>query len=152
MLRLSKLTDYGVLLMTHMAASDSGTYSAVALAEATRVPLPTVSKVLKLLSRQRLVESIRGPRGGYRLARSPARITVGEIVRCLEGGIALTECSRDDAECEQAPFCVSGNGWKRINAAVRDALGTISLADMAEPDFMPFFRLQRTIQVTEELS
>ncbi|HXH72110.1 MAG TPA: SUF system Fe-S cluster assembly regulator [Mariprofundaceae bacterium] len=148
MLRLTKLTDYGILLMTHMASSKAELHSAGGLAEATHVPLPTVSKILQMLLHQGLLESIRGPRGGYQLARSADRISVREIIHTFEGSIALTECNLEDGECEQSAVCSTSNNWKRINLAVSQALESISLADMTQQDFMPVFRLQRAIGLT----
>jgi len=152
MLRLTKLTDYGILLMTHMASSGSELHTAGGLAEATHVPLPTVSKILQMLLHQGLLASIRGPRGGYQLARPASRITVREIINTFEGSIALTECNLEDGECEQSAVCSTSNNWKRINLAVSQALESISLADMTQQDFMPVFRLQRAIPMAEVVS
>jgi len=85
MLKLSKLTDYGTLLMTTLAAAPEAVRNAQELAAETHVSPPTVAKLLKRLVRARLVESTRGAHGGYRLARSPQEITVAEVVRALEG-------------------------------------------------------------------
>ena len=141
MLRLTRLTDYGILLMTHMAAADVGTFTAAMLAESTHVPLPTVSKVMQMLLHQGLLESIRGAHGGYRLARPPSQISVGEIITSLEGSIALTECNLEGSACDQLPFCTTSSHWQKINDAIRDALEMISLEDMASADFRPVFRL-----------
>jgi len=141
MLRLTRLTDYGILLMTHMAAADVDTFTAAMLAESTRVPLPTVSKVMQMLLHQGLLESMRGAHGGYRLARTPTQISVGEIISSLEGSIALTECNLEGNACDQLPYCTTSSHWQKINDAIRDALGTISLADMARTDFRPVFRI-----------
>src|SRR5919201_5762535 len=81
MLRMSKLTDYGLVLLTHMAQrSVEEVRTAHELAETSKVPLPTVSKILKELSRAGIVISHRGRRGGYTLARSPAQISVASVV------------------------------------------------------------------------
>lgn len=141
MLRLTRLTDYGILLMTHMAAAGVSTFTAAMLAESTHVPLPTVSKVMQMLLHQGLLESIRGAHGGYRLSREPAQISVGEIITSLEGSIALTECNLEGSACDQLPFCTTSSHWQKINDAIRNALEMISLEDMARPDFRPIFRL-----------
>src|SRR5437868_6650848 len=94
MVRLGKLTDYGMLLMSCFARSQPGTLrSARDLAEEARLPLPTVSKLLKELLHSGLLVSHRGFQGGYSLAKDPAEISLAEIVSALEGPIALTECS-----------------------------------------------------------
>src|SRR5215471_17409204 len=96
MIRLAKLTDYGLVLMTIMARQSlAANHTARDLAASSRLPLPTVSKVLKQLLQSGLLISHRGTKGGYGLAKSPADISVAEIVTAMEGPIALTECSTD---------------------------------------------------------
>ncbi len=149
MLRLTKLTDYGILLMTRMASSDKTLFAATELAERTRIPAPTVSKILQTLLHEGMLESIRGAKGGYRLARPADQINVRDIIAVFEGDIALTECNLDHAHCDQSEACATSNHWKRINQAVSQALESITLADMSEESFMPVFRLQRSIPVKE---
>ena len=148
MLRLTKLTDYGILLLTHMAADDTRLFASNDLSNATHIPSPTVSKVLQALLGAGLLESIRGAKGGYRLTRSADEVSVREIIDCFEGHIALTECNMDDGECEQLPFCATQNNWKRINEAVRDALDNISLKDMTQKDFMPIFSMKKVLPIS----
>ncbi|RMG92158.1 MAG: SUF system Fe-S cluster assembly regulator [Zetaproteobacteria bacterium] len=149
MLRLTKLTDYGILLMTHMASQQGELVSSQELAEITHVPGTTVSKLLQTLMGAGLLESVRGAHGGYRLARPPEHINVCEIIDCLEGRMALTECSLEDAHCEQWDVCTTGRSWRRLNQAVRQALSSISLADMAREDFTPVLQLRHGIRLTE---
>jgi len=150
MLRLTKLTDYGVLLMTHMASSDHTRFSATELAEATHIPLPTVSKILQMLLHKDMLASIRGAKGGYELTRPASHINVRDMIDVFEGSIALTECNLEDGgACEQHDVCSTSNNWKRINEAIRQALQDISLADMTEQNFIPIFRLQRGITIAE---
>jgi len=150
MLRLTKLTDYGILLMTHMASSEQPRFSAAELAEATHIPLPTVSKILQMLLHEGMLDSIRGAKGGYELTRPSTQINVCDVINVFEGSIALTECNLDDGgDCDQHDVCSTSNNWKRINQAVRQALGDISLADMSQQDFMPIFRLQRGISISK---
>lgn len=149
MLRLTKLTDYGILLLTRMATSEDSLFAATELAEATRIPAPTVSKILQTLLHEGLLESTRGAKGGYRLTRAPSQINVRDIITVFEGSIALTECNLDNSSCDQSEVCSTSTNWKRINVAMLEALASISLADMARQDFIPIFRLQRGIALTE---
>lgn len=150
MLRLTKLTDYGILLMTHMASSEQKRFTAAELAEITRIPSPTVSKILQMLLHEGLLDSTRGAKGGYQLTRASNKINVRDIINVFEGSIALTECNLDDSSCDQHAVCSTSNNWKRINQAVGQALQDISLADMTEQDFIPIFRLQRGIAINSE--
>lgn len=133
MLRISKLTDYAVVLATHLAACPQP-HNVRDLALETRIPQPTVSKVLKRLARHGLVVSQRGVHGGYRLARGADEINVADVIAALEGPIAVTECSNHvQHACEYEGGCGVQAHWQRINSAVHDALSGITLADMARP-------------------
>ena len=92
MIRITKQTDYGIVLLTHLAAQPERQLNAPELAAETQLPLPMVSKILKLLVREGLLLSHRGVKGGYSLGRPPAEITMAEIIASLEGPIAITEC------------------------------------------------------------
>lgn len=135
MIRIAKLTDYGILLLTCFARHpELPIQTARDLAAEARLPLPTVSKLLKALSRRGLLVSHRGVRGGYSLARPPEAISVVEVIDALEGPIAMTDCSPDaHGLCTLEPVCPVQGTWRRINHAVREALTSLSLADMARP-------------------
>lgn len=131
MIRLGRLTDYGIVLMAHLAASGEGPHNARDLAAETHLPLPAVSKLLKCLAREGLLSSVRGAKGGYALARPAQEITVPEMIEALEGPIALTDCALHAGACAQESSCHVRSPWQRINQAVHDALANISLADLA---------------------
>ena len=134
MLRITKQTDYGIVLLTRMAAEPERQFNAPELAAEVQLPLPTVSKILKLLARDGLLQSHRGVKGGYSLAQPPERTTVAAIIGSLEGPIAITECIEDGSdECLQEGHCSVQANWQVINRAVRSALEGITLRDMAEP-------------------
>jgi Rrf2 family protein len=97
--------------------------------------VPVVSKVLKSLARQGLLDSQRGSKGGYTLARSPEDISVPEMITALEGPISLTECTVHPGACSQESSCDVRGPWQRINGAVHAALAKITLADLAAPRF-----------------
>jgi FeS assembly SUF system regulator len=134
MLRITKMTDYAVVLATHLAAAE-GPHAARDLAIQTQIPEPTVSKVLKKLARAGVVMSQRGAKGGYALARSPQQVGVNEVIEAIEGPIAVTECSDEttDSLCEYETNCGVRANWQRINVAVHKALSEITLADMVFP-------------------
>lgn len=134
MLRVSRLTDYGTMVMSHMARSPDQLFSATDLATALGLGVPTVAKVLKSLARGELVTSVRGLRGGYSLARAPEQITVADIVDALEERpFGLTECSANDGLCGIEDGCGIRAGWLSINDLVRRALEGMTLADMIRP-------------------
>lgn len=130
MLRMGKLTDYGIVLMSQLATKSTSQFSAHALADTVKMPLPTVRKVLKALTRSGLLTSERGATGGYSLSRLPEQISVAEIITAIEGPIALTECVSGESLCEQETHCAVQTNWTRINDAVFHALDEVKLADM----------------------
>lgn len=131
---MSKLTDYGTLVLSQLAASGAEPASAGMVADRTHIALPTVSKLLKTLTRSGLVVSTRGSQGGYALARAPEEITAADIIDALEGPVAITECSATDGACTLESWCRVGNAWQRINLSIREALTQITLADLRRDD------------------
>lgn len=136
MLRISKLTDYAILIMVELTR-DRAMLSSQALAERVGVEVPTASKVLKLLAGSGLVESFRGAGGGYRALRPGDEISVAEIIAAIEGPIAMTECSIERGLCSQEENCGLRGNWQRISLAVADALRQVSLAEMAASPAQP---------------
>ncbi|MDY6955410.1 MAG: SUF system Fe-S cluster assembly regulator [Pseudomonadota bacterium] len=133
MLRIGKMTDYGVVVMTHLARRPAIIQTGPEIAAACRIALPTVSKLLKSLTRAGLLISVRGVCGGYHLARDPRQISVLDVIAALEGPLGLTECSRVPQSCPQEGDCSLSGHWDLISQAVRSALRGVSLAQMASP-------------------
>ncbi len=133
MIRMTKQTDYGFVLLSRLAEEPTGEANAPELAAATKLPLPMVSKILKLLVRQGLLVSHRGVKGGYSLARSASEITADQILQALEGPVALTVCIEGSpGECEREHFCTVRGPWQRINREIFRALAGVTLADLTE--------------------
>lgn len=149
MLRISKLTDYAVVLATELSQAE-GPRSVAQLALGTGIPAPTVSKVLKTLTRESLVVSQRGKFGGYRLARPADSISVAELIVAIEGPISVTECaeSAEEVACALHDDCGVRANWKKINRAVEAALEQISIRDMSGPEerLVPLLRSFRAAE------
>lgn len=134
MLRMTKQTDYGFVLLSHLASEPMRVVNAPDLAQETRLPLPMVSKILKLLARHDLLRSHRGVKGGYSLARPAAETSAAQILRALEGPVALTVCiDGTPGECDRESFCQVRRHWQAINEAVDRALEGVTLDDLAHP-------------------
>ena len=133
MIRITRQTDYGIVLLTHLASHTERQFNAPELATETRLPLPMVSKILKVLTRDRLLVSHRGVKGGYSLERPASQITMADIIAALEGPIAITECIDDSSGCSHEALCSVRGNWQRINDAVLAALQGITLEEMAHP-------------------
>ncbi len=131
MIRLSRMADYSVVLMTYLASHAERPQSALDLTCASGLPGPTVGKLLNMLARAGLLTSFRGVGGGYALTRTPGDISVAEVIHAVDGPIALTECIHDTAgECDLEASCPARGSWQVINDVVRRALSSVSLADV----------------------
>lgn len=130
MIKLSRLADYAVLLLTQMGGGGRAVHNALDLAERTGLPVPTVSKILATLARDGMLLSVRGAKGGYRLAMAPERITVAAIIAAIDGPIALTQCVDAAGSCNVETLCPTRAGWHKINAAILGALSGVTLADL----------------------
>ncbi len=140
MLRLSKLTDYAVVVLVRLASTD-GVQTSPGIATATGIPEPTVAKVLKILATGDLVLSQRGAKGGYRLKRALSVIPIADVIAAVDGPIALTACVEGSvSECESQSLCPMRGRWDPVNDAIHKALSGITLADM-RMGLVPAFRV-----------
>jgi FeS assembly SUF system regulator len=146
MIKLGKLTDYAVVVMTQLAKESGALQSAAQLAVKTGIPEPTVAKVLKQLSKSDLAESVRGAAGGYRLTKSAAEISAADIITAMDGPIAIVSCVEGVEEhCRSEAVCPVRGNWDRANTLIRQALDSVRLSEMMAPScrskplsFVPF--------------
>ena len=121
--------------MAEMASQGGPVLAAPDLAATTGLPVPMVSKTLKVLAREGLLLSLRGPRGGYKLARRAEDISVADIVIALEGPIAMTACADGgEGDCGLQPSCRVHENWRKLNRVVIGALSRLSLAEMTQSE------------------
>ena len=140
MLRLSKLTDYAVVVLVRLS-SGTPVQTSPGIASGTGIPEPTVAKVLKALTGSGLVASQRGARGGYRLMRPLAAIPISDVIAAIDGPIALTACVEGSlGSCESERLCPVRGRWDPVNEAIATALTAITLADMQEAAIPRAFR------------
>lgn len=133
MIKLSKLTDYAVVILAEMAMGQGRLLTASGLSEKTTLPEPTVAKVLKLLAKGGVVVSTRGATGGYQLTRLPHEISIATVVIALEGPVELTACVEGgDGCCSHSGSCPIKGKWNPINLAMKNALEQVTLAQMIE--------------------
>ncbi|MDI9408714.1 MAG: SUF system Fe-S cluster assembly regulator [Candidatus Pacebacteria bacterium] len=144
MIALSKMADHGVTVAVALAQAELApnhnvktNVTAADLALVTALPLPTVAKILKQLSHGGVVTSLRGVKGGYRLAEPPQQITVWQIMVAIDGDFSLTECSshpnsagQSPHECSRSPICQIRPQWQKIDEVITAALKKISLYEM----------------------
>ena len=133
MLRLSKKSDYALIAMKHLAMRSDGGASSSAreISESYDIPLELLAKVLQRLVRARLLVSVQGTRGGYRLGRSPAAISVADVIQAVDGPVTVTACSPEDHTCDQYSKCSIRDPLWRIKNRILESLSTVSVAEMA---------------------
>ena len=134
MLRLNRMTDYAILVLGALARRHGETLASGYLAQVTELTQPTVAKVLKMLLAAELVETQRGVRGGYRLMKILAHISLVDIVEAMEGPIAVTDCIEGARQpCSASNCCCMRSHWKHVNLAIRNALRDVTLEDLINP-------------------
>lgn len=131
MLKLTKKADYGLIALRHLAMGCRSA-SAKDIAEAYRIPLPLLSKVLQKLVHTGLLVSEQGTRGGYRLARDPHEITALEVIRTIDGPVILTHCFTEDTACDQSDLCTVREPLRKVHEGIQKLLSDITIADLSE--------------------
>jgi Rrf2 family protein len=135
MLRFTKRADYGLMAIHYIAIHDElGAVSAKRIAEEFAIPHELLAKILQRLAKQGLIVSSNGPKGGYALTRRPAEISIGEVIRALEGPISIVSCLEEDSDCPQMERCSLRRPVKKIQAAITRMLDTMSLAELTSED------------------
>ena len=131
MLKISRLTDYATAVILFMQ-NDDKLYSSEIIAKGVGLEIPTVSKVLKLLTKAKILASTRGANGGYKLAKASDDITLFDVIQAIEGNTAITECTKTDSLCAQEQGCDSRTGWQKVNQQIENILVQMTIAKMAE--------------------
>jgi Rrf2 family protein len=136
MLKLTKKADYGLIALRHLALGEAGvTASAKEIADAYRLPLPLLSKILQKLARGGMLQSVAGTNGGYRLTRHPKDISAMEVIRAIDGPIVLTSCftehSGEHKSCNTSAMCTVREPLRRVHEAILGLLEKFTIAELA---------------------
>jgi Rrf2 family protein len=134
MLRFTKRADYGLMAVHYIAShSEEGTVSAKRIAEEFNIPGELLAKILQRLAKRKLIVSHNGPKGGYALAKPQGEITVGQVLRALEGPVKIVSCMTHD-DCPQFAKCNIRRPVQKIQASISYLLDTMTLSELtAEP-------------------
>ena len=131
MLKLSKLTDYAVIVLGCLGQHGGRPVSASYVSEQTKLPEPTVQKVLKLMASKKIITALRGANGGYVVPLSLACISIADVVEAIEGPLQLAPCDNDtDNDCLLAKLYAPQNRWNKVNIAIKDTLDKIRVSDL----------------------
>jgi len=132
-MKLSTKSRYGTRMMLDLANHyHEGPVQIGDIAKREEISVKYLEQLIIPLKKAQLIESVRGPKGGHMLAKSPEQITVGEIVRVLEGGIDLTHCIENPDVCEKTSSCLTRSVWKEATRAMNDKLNSSTLASIIE--------------------
>lgn len=123
---------YALRVMIDLAQHpDEGFVSLKTVAERQGISMKYLEMIVSSLKKEELLESTRGKEGGYRLSRSPADYSVGEILRCLEDNLAPVACIRDgEIQCDKASACITIPMWKELDDITNAYLDGVSLQDL----------------------
>jgi FeS assembly SUF system regulator len=135
MIKVSRMADYAILLVCKMSNDENKVYSSQELSIITSLKITTISKILTKLTKANVTDSIRGVSGGYKLTMQAGDISVGNIIDIIDGKVALTVCVEEgeNHNCNLVSLCPSQSNWQIINNTVREALNSVSIAEMANP-------------------
>lgn len=142
MLRFTKRADYGLMAIHYIAShGEDGAVSAKRIAEEFRIPQERLAKILQRLAKKKLIASHNGPKGGYVLTEAPAEITVGQVLRALEGPVRIVSCMVADDDCPQFERCNLRRPVQKIQASISYMLDTMTLAELAGEPVVPVSQL-----------
>ncbi|MEM7680010.1 MAG: SUF system Fe-S cluster assembly regulator [Pseudomonadota bacterium] len=130
MIKISKLADYAIIVLSVLHKSDGTVLAASSLAQLTHIPEPTVAKVTKKLSKAGVINSVKGANGGYTLSDKAQDISIYKVIKAIDGPLALVDCVTDDHECSFSNVCPTQGRWNKVNAVIQNALEDVKLSDM----------------------
>ena len=131
MLKISRLTDYATAVVLFLQ-KDNKLQSTECIAQGVSLEIPTVSKVLKLLTKAQILTSIRGVNGGYKLFKKGADVSLYDVIAAIEGDTAITECTKAVSVCSQESGCDTRSGWQQVNDDIKNILLNMTIERMAE--------------------
>lgn len=133
MLKLTKKADYGLIAMKHLAEHSAvASLSAKEIAEAQRIPSELLAKILQKLVRAKLLVSLQGTNGGYKLARDSRTISAFDVIKAIEGPLFITSCVTHKGECEQSTRCGVREPLQKVSLAIEEVLSKVTIFDLAQ--------------------
>src|SRR3954447_14590206 len=132
MLKLTKKADYGLIAMKHLAEHSARSLSAKEVAEAQRIPSELLAKILQKLVRAKLLVSLQGTNGGYRLARDSRTISAFDVIKAIEGPLFITSCVTHKGECEQTSRCTVREPLQKVSLAIEEVLSKVTIFELTQ--------------------
>jgi Rrf2 family protein len=132
MLKLTKKADYGLIALRHLATSPGLMSSTKDIADTYHLPVPLLAKVLQQLTKAKLLISVPGTHGGYKLSRDPRKISALEVVHAIDGPVILTNCFTSHGTCDQTDSCTVREPLRKVHEAILDLLNNFKITDLAD--------------------
>ena len=132
-MKLSAKSRYASRILLDLALHNEGVPHRVNdISERTGITVPFIEQIIKPLKHAGMVASKRGASGGHQLCKPPEEITLGDIVRVMEGSVELSACLTDPGLCDRTETCATRAAWQRATDAMLRELDTITLAELAK--------------------
>ncbi|QUH30755.1 RrF2 family transcriptional regulator [Vallitalea guaymasensis] len=134
-MKLSTRGRYGLRAMVDLVVNSKETnISLKSISQRQGISMNYLEQIISVLKKSGYVKSVRGAKGGYSLAKSPKDISVGDILRALEGDLNPVDCAlvNEDKQCDEADCCITKVVWKKISDSINDVVNNISLQDLVE--------------------
>jgi len=133
MLKLTKKADYGLIAMKYLAEqSAKSSRSAKEIAEAQGIPSELLAKILQRLVRSKLLVSLQGTNGGYKLARDSRTISAFDVIKAIEGPLFITSCVTHKGACEQTSRCTVREPLQKVSLAIEEVLSKVTIFELAQ--------------------
>ena len=133
MLKLTKKADYGLIAMKYLAEhAEKQAKSAKEIAEAQGIPSELLAKILQKLVRAKLLVSLQGTNGGYRLARDSRTISAFDVIKAIEGPLFITSCVTHKGACEQTSRCTVKEPLQKVSLAIEEVLSKVTIFELAQ--------------------
>ena len=132
MLKVTRLADYAVLIISSFIGQEKDIVSAQKIIKKTGLQNATVMKLLSILVKKNILEAFRGAQGGYKLKKNLENISIKELIEAIEGPVSLTDClGSNKNNCNLFDVCITKNTWSIVNSAIKDTLENIKIKDIS---------------------
>ncbi len=130
-MKLSTRTRYGIRAILELADNyQKGPLQLKTIAKRQNISVKYLEQIMAVLRAGDLIRSVRGPKGGYTLAKHPNQIKLSDVFDCLEGSVTTVECVEDENYCARSIDCLARQLWTQVNNAIRNVLQSVTLQDL----------------------
>ena len=142
MLKVTRLADYAVIIVTSFKGVEKEIVSAQQIIKKTNLQQATVNKILAILVRKKILTTFRGTKGGYKLRKDLSNISIKDLIEAIEGPVALTDCLGENAnDCNLFNLCATKNTWGLVNNAIKETLDKIKIKDINNNERQRLFKI-----------